>query len=81
MAIKALIVGSLVVMSTVVGCRSDSKSTESTSPVSVESQLVDPICKDKVIRLCLHRFPAPDLEKKKYDACLLGEYNTCTGQQ
>ena len=57
---------------------SDKKSAESTAaPVPVEETLTDPTCKDEAVRLCLHRFPAPDVERKKYDACLTEEYAEC----
>ena len=57
---------------------SDKKSSESTAaPVPVEETLTDPKCKDEAVRLCLHRFPAPDVERKKYDSCLTEEYAEC----
>ena len=49
----------------------------STEQVPVEQTLTDPKCKDEAVRLCLHRFPAPDVERKKYDACLTEEYAEC----
>lgn len=45
--------------------------------VPVESTLTDPTCRDSTIRLCLHRFPAPDVDRKNYDKCLREEYAEC----
>jgi len=53
------------------------KEAPAPAPVPVESTLTDPTCKDASIRLCLHRFPAPDVDRKNYDKCLTEEYAEC----
>ena len=58
------------------GC-SGKKEAPAAEPVPVESTLTDPTCKDEAIRLCLHRFPAPDVDRKNYDKCLTEEYAEC----
>ena len=56
----------------------DKKKVESpANPVPVEETLTDPTCKDEAVRLCLHRFPAPDVERKNYEKCLSEEYAEC----
>ena len=58
------------------GC-SSKKPKPAAPQVPVEDTLTDPVCKDESVRLCLHRFPAPDVEREKYDSCLREEYAEC----
>ena len=58
------------------GCSGDKKPPAAPKQ-AVEDTLTDPGCRDEAIRLCLHRFPAPDVERPKYEACLTEEYAEC----
>ena len=71
---KWVVVGCAGVM--MMGC-GGKKEAPPAEPVPVESTLTDPTCKDEAIRLCLHRFPAPDVDRKNYDKCLSEEYAEC----
>ena len=67
---------SVVVAVLAIGC-SSTKKQEAAPEVPVQDTLTDPVCKDEAVRLCLHRFPAPDVERVKYDSCLREEYAEC----
>ncbi len=67
----------LIVLLFVLGGCSGEKKAPKAPKQAVEDTLTDPVCRDEAIRLCLHRFPAPDVERKKYDACLTEEYAEC----
>lgn len=65
-----------VVLGSGPGCSGNKEPVEA-APVPVEETLKDPTCKDEAIRLCLHRFPAPDVERKAYESCLQTTYGEC----